>query len=314
MSLPIQTAINGFLDYIGLEKRYSPHTISSYGTDLAAFSSFLLERTPNAAGKAIGLGLDSLDVALVSSTHVRAWLASLKNDEQLGARSINRKISTLKSFFKYHLRIGNIQKSPMKVILAPKNPRRLPMYVEEADMRELLTKQEFPDTWQGFTDKLLVSVLYFTGMRRAELQGLKEGQVDKRQSTLRVLGKGNKERILPVPVQLVQALQHYMAEKRRLLAEPDTIHVFVTEKGAPLYPNYIYKAVNHYLKQVTTIEKKSPHILRHSFATHLTANGAEINAVKELLGHSSLAATQIYTHINIEKLKEAYKKAHPKAE
>jgi integrase/recombinase XerC len=201
----------------------------------------------------------------------------------------------------------------MVSVISPKISKRLPEFVKEEDMRSLFEHMEFPADWQGRTDRLLLLLLYQTGMRRSELVNLKEGQVDLARQALKILGKGNKERIVPAGEDLCRQLKDYQQAKRRELAAPDSTYLFVLPGGKKLNNTYVYKAVKKYLSAVTTLNKRSPHILRHTFATHLTNNGADLNAVKELLGHSSLAATQVYTHNSIEKLKEAYKKAHPKA-
>lgn len=229
------------------------------------------------------------------------------------SKTINRKISTLKSFFKYQLRQQTITVSPMAAIISPKISKRLPQFVDKKDITTLFTHVEFPDSWEGKTERLILELLYNTGIRQAELIGLKVTDISKDNSTIKVLGKGNKERIIPVNNKLMNYLQEYMVDKRKLHEMYDKTFLLVTAAGKKLYPRYVYNAVNKYLARVTTIDKKSPHVLRHTFATHLMNNGAELNAVKELLGHSSLAATQIYTHNTIEKLKDIHKKAHPKA-
>ena len=201
----------------------------------------------------------------------------------------------------------------MATITSPKVGKRLPQFVEKKDIDTLFDHVEFPDNWTGRTDRLLLQILYNTGIRQAELIGLKEGQVDYRNCAIKVLGKGSKERIIPVNNILLQELKDYAAEKKKQFADADTVFLLINEKGKKLYPRYVYNVAKKYLSLVTTIGKKSPHILRHTFATHLTNNGADLNAVKELLGHSSLAATQVYTHNTIEKLKDVFKKAHPKA-
>jgi integrase/recombinase XerC len=200
----------------------------------------------------------------------------------------------------------------MTTIASPKIPKRLPVYVEQKDTNTLFQHVEFPDDWSGRTDRLILLVFYNTGMRLSELVNLKESQVNAAANTIKVLGKGNKERVIPVSPALIKEISEYMTLKNTL-ASPDRVYLLVNEKGRRLYAKYLYHAVKKYLSLVTTIDKKSPHVLRHTFATHLTNNGADLNAVKELLGHSSLAATQIYTHNTIEKLKDIYKKAHPKA-
>ena len=295
-----QEIIQPFLDYLKFQKRYSQHTIVSYENDLISFFDF------------VEILFGSMPLAEISSSFVRSWLASLK-ENKMASKSINRKISALKSFFKYQLKKGFLSASPMGAIISPKVSKRLPQFVAENDMRDLFAHMEFPDTWDGRTDKLLLQIFYNTGMRRAELVGLKEAQIDKANTSIKVLGKGNKERVLPVSTTLINDILDYIAAKRVLFEEFDATMVLVSKKGRQLDPKHVYNAVKKYLSQVTTIDKKSPHVLRHSFATHLMNNGADLNAVKELLGHSSLAATQIYTHNTIEKLKDVYKKAHPKA-
>jgi integrase/recombinase XerC len=201
----------------------------------------------------------------------------------------------------------------MGAILSLKMSKRLPVYVEQGDMAILFDEVRFPDDWEGWTDRLLLAILYYTGMRLSELVGLKEGQIDSGNRTVKVLGKGNKERVIPVNGVLVAAMEEYREKKRTDLEAPDLEFLLVSRKGKKLYPKYVYRAVHAYLAQITTIGQKSPHVLRHTFATHLMNAGAELNSVKELLGHASLAATQVYTHNTIEKLKDIYKKAHPKA-
>ncbi len=292
--------VQAFLQYLTFQKRYSQNSIISYENDLRSFFDFL------------EITFGPLAISEVKPTFVRSWLADLK-EQGMESRTINRKISALKSFFKYQIRQGQLQLSPMTTIVSPKNKKRLPQYVEQADMNTLLQHVEFPDDWEGKTQKLLISLFYNTGMRQAELVGLKESQVDTGNSNIKVLGKGNKERVLPLSSEMLKELRDYMNEKRKVFETPDPNFLFVNGKGKKLYPKYVYNVVKQYLSLITTIDKKSPHVLRHSFATHLMNNGAELNAVKELLGHSSLAATQVYTHNTIEKLKDVFKKAHPKA-
>jgi integrase/recombinase XerC len=205
-----------------------------------------------------------------------------------------------------------METTPMSAIISPKNKKRLPQFVEGNDMESLLNRIEFPEGWEGQTEKLVISLLYNTGIRQAELTGLKESQIDFSNQAIKVLGKGSKERIIPANPALLKEISLYLNEKHRVFGKTHP-HLFLTGKGKPLYARYVYNLVRKYLTLVTTVEKKSPHVLRHSFATHLMNNGAELNAVKELLGHASLAATQVYTHNTIEKLKEVFKKAHPRA-
>jgi len=292
--------IDSFINYLKFEKRYSEHTVRSYHDDLVAFSQYLKDQFGN-------LGLTE-----VSSSIVRSWLADLKN-KQLSSRSINRKISVLKSFFKFQLKEGKIELTPMGKIISPKTSKRLPVYVEEKDINTLFSYVEFPDNWQGKTDRLLIQIFYNTGIRLSELIGIKENHVDVGKNNIKVLGKGNKERIIPINKTMADTIKEYMQEKREKGHGAGPDFLLVNEKGKKLYPKYVYRCVKKYLGAVTTIDKKSPHVLRHSFATHLTNSGAELNSVKELLGHASLAATQVYTHNTIEKLKDIHKKAHPKA-
>lgn len=300
MSTPFQSELQSFLQYLQFEKRYSNHTIISYKNDLEQFLQYIAEQYQPA-------GLTD-----IATTYIRSWLAQLKAD-QISAKSINRKASSLKSFFKYHIRVGALATSPMWSVTTPKISKRLPEFVKEGDMKDMFRYLPFPDTWRGRTDRLLLMLFYQTGMRLSEQVNLKESQVDYSRKVIKVLGKGNKERVLPAGDELMIALKEYAVAKRKELEQQDTNFFFVLENGKKLYPKYVYLAVKKYLSEITTLNKKSPHILRHTFATHLTNGGADLNAVKELLGHSSLASTQVYTHNNIEKLKEAHKKAHPRA-
>ena len=298
MLLTHHTHLQSFLEYLGFEKRYSQNTLISYKTDLEQFFSY------------ISSAYGQTEINTVTSSYIRSWLSELKEDG-ISAKSINRKISALKSFFKYLLKQGVVSKTPMHTIVSPKVSKRLPVFVEEKNTETLFNYVEFSNDWKGKTDHLILSLLYNTGMRLSELINLTEKQVDVIYSQIKVLGKGNKERIIPVSNQLAREIADYMSQKpgnKNFVKE-----LLVTENGKPLYAKYVYNIVKKYLALITTIEKKSPHILRHTFATHLMNNDADINSVKELLGHASLAATQVYTHNSIEKLKEVHKKAHPKA-
>ena len=300
MPISEQPAIQDFLDYLKFQKRYSQHTIISYQNDLLSFFDFIIMQYGNTL------------LPGIKPSFVRSWLAQLKQGG-MESKSIGRKISALKSFFKFQLKQQKIEVSPMATIVAPRVSKRLPQFVEKDDIDTLFQHVEFPDNWQGKTEKLLIQLFYNTGMRQAELVGLKESQVDQYNKSIKVLGKGNKERIIPMSTTLLRSIKDYMEEKRRNFEQYDALFLLISPKGKKLYPRYVYNVVKHYLSMVTTIDKKSPHVLRHTFATHLMNNGADLNAVKELLGHSSLAATQIYTHNTIEKLKDIHKKAHPKA-
>ena len=295
-ALPI---IQPFLDYLKYEKRFSQHTILAYENDLTAFWDFIITQ------------YGELKLAEISHLFIRSWLASLK-DAGMTAKSINRKISTLKSYYKYSMKIGEVEQSPMVKIISPKSEKQLPQFVADKDISTLFADVEFTDDWKGKTEYLLLSIFYHTGMRLSELINLKDSSVSYYSQTLRVLGKGNKERVLPINDELIGLIKAYTTEKKAM-ENISTDHLLISEKGKPLAPRQVYSIVKRYLSNVTTIEKRSPHILRHTFATHLVNNGADLNAVKEMLGHSSLAATQVYTHNTIEKLKNIHQKAHPKA-
>jgi integrase/recombinase XerC len=290
--------IEEFLNYLSFQKRYSPNTITSYQNDLTAFFDFVF------------LEYNIKDVKDITPPLIRSWLASLK-ENKTSSKTINRKISSLKSFFKYQLRINKITVNPVSTVSSLKVSRRLPSFIAENDIHVLLKNDFFPADFKGKTDYLIFEILYQTGIRRNELLNLKDGDINKHSAVIKVLGKGNKERLIPVNNQLIQLIDEYISEKKRLFPE-ETENLLANKNGKPLYPKYVYSIVKNNLSKVSTNERKSPHILRHSFATHLTNNGAQINAIKELLGHSSLAATQIYTHNTIEKLKEAHKLSHPK--
>ena len=299
ISIPVE--IQSFLDYLKFERRYSAHTIRSYQDDLRQFGEYLKK--------------DYNEILIVKTDHVtvRSWLAQLKEND-ISAKSINRKISSLKSFFKYHLKAGTITQSPMGKIISPKISKRLPVFIKEEDTSKLINASLIAtEDWKSLNTHLLVSLFYGTGMRLSELVNLKENQVDFSRRQLKVLGKGNKERIIPVTAELLKVVKEYIQQKKKEF-EHSADTLLVTEKGKKMYSKYAYLLVNAVLNDnVKTLDKKSPHVLRHTFATHLMNNGANLNAVKELLGHSSLAATQVYTHNTIEKLKNVYKKAHPKA-
>lgn len=299
MSINETDPIQEFLNYLSFQKRYSPNTIISYQNDLNEFSRFIIGQ------------YNITKVTEISTVIIRSWLASLK-ENRISSRTINRKISSLKSFFKYLLKIKAIEASPISVISSLKTHRSLPSFIAEKDMNILLNHDFFPDSFEGKTVYLLIEILYQTGIRRSELIHLKENDIDRSAGMIKVLGKGNKERLIPVSNDLIALIDNYISEKKSL-KEITSPFLLINKKGKSLYPKYVYNMVEKYLSLVSTNERKSPHILRHSFATHLTNNGAQINAIKELLGHSSLAATQIYTHNSIEKLKEVYNQAHPKA-
>ena len=300
MSTPYLSQLQPFLDYLRYEKRYSQHTLVSYQNDLEQFFQYLKSQFD-------GPGLKN-----IQAVFVRSWLAEMRSENML-PKSLNRKISSLKSFFKYQVRLGELSQSPMTTIVSPKLRKRLPSFVTQDDMQRLQETTPEPSSWKEKTDKILLEIFYNTGMRLSELVNLKEHHIDFSNGQLKVLGKGNKERIIPVSGELLNGIGAYINEKSSWIEAGATDNLLVNSKGKPLYPKYVYLVVKKNLSRVTTLQKRSPHVLRHTFATHLTNNGADLNAVKELLGHSSLAATQVYTHNTIDKLKDIYKKAHPKA-
>lgn len=295
----MHSLISGFAEYLQFEKRYSPKTVQAYQNDLEQFFLFVKSQ------------FGEMSIQELGHVHIRSWLAGM-HEIKIGPRSINRKISTLKSFYRYLLRKEVVRKSPMSKIISPKNPKRLPEFVQESAMQYMLTESAFPDDFQGHTDRLIVELLYQTGMRRAELLGLGINDFDPYNQTIRVLGKGNKERLIPLQKALCEQIKHYR-DLRKQVEGADHDHLLCLCSGKALYEKYIYLTVKKYLGGATTLQKKSPHVLRHTFATHILNQGADLNAVKELLGHASLAATQVYTHNTIEKLKDIHKKAHPRA-
>lgn len=292
--------IQSFIDYLKFEKRYSVHTVTSYQNDLSAFFDYL------------DLQFGKLSLQEITAGFIRSWLAGLK-DAEMSSKSINRKISTLRSFFKYQLKTGKLEVSPTANIIAPKIGKRLPVFIKEQDTKELLQSLAgLTEDWKTLNAKMLLTLFYTTGMRLSELINLKEKQLDLGRSQIKVLGKGNKERIIPISKEVIVIIRDYQHWKRKEFENTEEV-LLVTAKGKRMYPKYAYLLVKQYLGDIKTLDKKSPHILRHTFATHLMNGGADLNAVKELLGHSSLASTQVYTHNTIEKLKDVHKKAHPKA-
>ncbi len=291
--------LNEFIAYTTTEKKYSKHTVQAYQSDLEQFFLFIQSQ------------YNLTHIEEIGHMHIRSWLAQLKELSNQ-ARSINRKISTLKSYYKFLLKQGQVKTSPMGKITSPKQSKRLPTFVQEAGMETLQDEIIFPDNFKGQTDHLIIELLYQTGIRRSELLNLKTNQVDASQQRIKVLGKGNKERFIPIHPSLLTLLSNYINSREEVSPE-EPEYLFCLPNGKRLYEKYIYLTVKHYLSQITTLDKKSPHVLRHTFATHLLNKGADLNAIKELLGHANLTATQVYTHNSIERLKDIYNKAHPKA-
>ena len=293
-------SVRPFLEYLKYEKRYSVNTLTSYQNDLFDFIDFMDTLYGGAGIKEIGHPM------------IRSWLAKLK-DRGMTGKTINRKISVLKTFFKYCLKTGVIDTSPMAKVSSQKVSATLPAFVKEEDTQKLIqVLEQSAEDWKTLNAKMLITIFYATGMRLSELLNLKEKQVDFGKKQVKVLGKGNKERIIPVSGVLLDLLRDYQQKKTEKFEKTDEV-LLVTEKGRKIYPKYAWLLVNSWLGLSASLDKRSPHVLRHTFATHLMNNGAGLNAVKELLGHSSLAATQVYTHNTIGKLKDIHKKSHPKA-
>ncbi|WP_207432995.1 tyrosine-type recombinase/integrase [Sabulibacter ruber] len=289
-----------FFKYLQYEKRFSPHTIVSYQTDLQQFQEYLQEV------------YELEDLKAADHAIIRSWVVTLVQKD-LDTRTIHRKIASLRSYFRFLVQRGILDTNPTVRIKAPKLAKKLPAFIPEDAFTQLLDQSEFPDNLKGQRERLILELLYGTGMRLAELTNIKIEDISLSAKTLKVLGKGNKERILPLNTSLVNALSDYLQKRGTVFSNNNSSFLFVTEKGAPLYPKYVYRVVKKYISTVSTAMKNSPHVLRHSFATHLLNRGADLGAIKDLLGHSSLAATQVYTHNSIEKLKAVFEKAHPKA-
>ncbi|MCB0400895.1 MAG: tyrosine-type recombinase/integrase [Flavobacteriales bacterium] len=290
--------IQEFCDYLTHQKRYSKHTVTAYQKDLEQFSLFLEKE------------FDVQSFQDVSSGFIRSWIVSLIEGD-IAARSINRKISSLKSFYKYLQKQQLVDHNPLTKVISPKTSKRLPVFVTESEVGDLFEGITFEDDFEGVRDKLILSLFYYTGMRLSELIELKTSAVNRAGMTMKVLGKRNKERIIPVSPKALKEIEHYLSFRSEVTSKSDRL--FITARGEKMYPKLVYRIVNHYLSMVTSNRKKSPHVLRHTFATHMLNNGADLNSIKELLGHANLSATQVYTHNTIEKLKNIHKQAHPKA-
>ncbi len=290
-----------FIQYIKYEKRYSPHTVAAYHSDLEQFFKFLnhSEQTTTLPSE-------------ITYQDIRNWMVHLMSD--VTARSVNRKIATLRKYFKFLLREGLITNNPTSKIQSPKSLKHLPIVVEDEKLNAMLNDTDvFSNDFEGLRDKLVIETLFGTGIRLAELIGLKEQDVNIYEGTIKVLGKRNKERIVPINHELKLLLEKYLHLKKNQNFDNISLTLIVTNKGAVAYPKFIYLIVHKYLSYISTQNKKSPHVLRHTFATSLLNRGADLNAIKELLGHANLSATQVYTHNSVERLKSIYKQAHPKA-
>jgi integrase/recombinase XerC len=285
-------SVNFFLDHLRTERRLSSHTLSAYSTDLDQFLAFI---EPDALPE-------------IKAQQIRNWLISL-SDDTVQNRSINRKLATLRTFFKFLIRRGDIQSNPMGTIKMIKVSKKLPQFIRESDMQGLWeANPSDASTFEDIRDQLILYLLYGTGIRLAELISLQKNHINLHLGTIRVLGKRNKERIIPIPQVIADWILRYQS-----LCPFEHTHLLLTDKGEKLYPMFVQRLVKKQLGNISTLEKLSPHVLRHTYATHLLNRGADLNAIKELLGHANLAATQVYTHNSMEKMKEVYQQAHPKA-
>ena len=292
-----------FLKYLQYERRYSSHTVDSYQNDLTQFSAFLTQIKPES----------EIELIDVRHNEIRSWIISLMQDG-LDPRSVNRNMAALRTYFKFLIKRGVITEDPTVRLFALKTSKKLPSIVKENEIAGLLSQFDSDDTFIGMRDKLILELLYGTGIRLSELIHLKKSDINLKEGLIKVLGKRNKERIIPLPAELILVIDDYTTSREKALGEyTGDDFLVVTDKGRKTYPMYIYRIVNRFLGLFTTTDKKSPHVLRHTYATHLLNKGADLNAIKELLGHSSLASTQVYTHNTIEKLKAVFDQAHPKA-
>ena len=290
-----------YRDYLQLEKNYSPHTVTAYLNDIGFFESFVKAE------------FDQENLTEVNYSQIRSWIVSLA-DADVSNNSINRKMSSLKSFYKFLLKTKQIPASPMLKHKSLKTPKKIQIPFSEKEVDDVLNHIVYPEGFEGIRDKLIIDLFYTTGIRRTELIHLQVANINYSNHTLKVLGKRNKERILPVLPIVSMQLDLYLSERARLQQINDPAYLILTEKGVKLTDSFVYRLINNYFSNVSEKVKKSPHILRHTFATHLLNNGADINSVKELLGHSSLASTQIYTHSSLSELKKVYGNAHPRSQ
>ena len=288
--------IERFIRYIQSEKRYSEHTLVAYERDLEQFSSFLAEK------------YEIEDLLSVSSEMIRSYIIDLK-DNNLKNRSINRKISVLRSFYNYCLREKQIAVTPLLGVKSMKQPKELAKFVPEHDIKKMTFEQN--DDFLVRRDEIVFEILYQTGMRQSELRAIRDIDIDSNTKTIKVHGKRNKDRIIPIGVELLMMIDRYIMLRNAQFPDRNNLFLIVDNHGNETTSRFIYSLVHNILKDITTIEQKSPHVLRHTFATHLLNRGADIRAIQKMLGHSSLSSTQIYTHNTIDKLKDVYKKAHP---
>lgn len=289
-----------FLQYLQIEKRYSSHTVRSYSDDLKQFFQFLYEN-----------GISG-EPGAVSSGDIRSWVISMI-EGGYSPVSVHRKLSCLRVFYRYLRREGKVKSDPLEKVVIPKIRKRLPVFVEEEAMKILLDDIDFGEGFDGLRDRTIIGMLYMTGMRRSELIGLRDSDIDREARSVKVTGKRNKQRIIPMLDAFIKDLDKYIAMRNSSLGRDSWERLFITSRGNKLYDKYVYNLTRRYLSMVTTADRKSPHILRHTFATHMLNRGADLSSIRELLGHASLSATQVYTHNTFEKLRNIYKQAHPRA-
>lgn len=292
------TGVNEFIAYLEKEKRYARHTLISYKNDLDQFHVFCRDN-----------GSENMELSFKT---IRSWVVDMM-EKDYSPRSVHRKLSSLRSYCKYLIRLGELENNPVENVLKPKISKRVPSFVDEQGINQLLDEYDFGDDYPGLRNKLIINLLYQTGIRRNELITLNLDSVDLVQSTIKVVGKRDKERVIPVGSELEEEIRTYLDVRIQQFPESNEQALLLTDKGSRVYAQLIYRVVNRYLGFVTTLEKKSPHLLRHTFATHMLNEGADLNSIKELLGHANLSATQVYTHNTFEKLKSIYKQAHPRA-
>lgn len=290
--------IREFIEHLQFEKRYSLHTIDAYNNDLQQWLHYIEKE------------YEINTISQVSAPIIRSWLVSMM-ESGISARSVNRKITALKSFYRFAIRAGHVQENPMLKVSSPKTPKKLPVYVEAQKLDQLLDNTAFPEGFEGLRDRTILELLYGTGIRRAELLQLQIRDIDLRNNQIKVTGKRNKQRVVPLFPELAEVISQYLALRNTIPGDSDAL--LIREDGTEMYAGLIYRIVKKYLSLISSHQKRSPHVLRHSFATEMLNNGADLNAIKEILGHANLSATQVYTHNTIEKLKKAYDKAHPRA-
>ncbi|WP_100612213.1 tyrosine-type recombinase/integrase [Confluentibacter lentus] len=293
-------SLKKFTDYLLLEKKYSTLTVKAYQTDLESFVDFVKSE------------FDEVAIQNVNYSQIRSWIVSLV-EKKVSNRSINRKVSALNTYFKFLQKVGDIKLNPLTKHKALKTSKKIQIPFSESEINTAIDDLFYEDSFEGIRDKLIIELFYSTGIRRIELVELKLASIDFQNNTLKVLGKRNKERLVPLLHSVVQSLHHYLKSRSELKTVVDTDKLFLTKNGVKVYETLVYRIINDYFSKASSKVKKSPHILRHSFATHLLNQGADLNAVKELLGHSSLAATQVYTHNSIAELKKVHVNAHPRS-